>query len=161
TGQTLPTSPLANRTWTGTAAISVTGGGGVTPSPIAAAATGPVRVISFNSPFGSNQFVPSVAQFSPYNYAPIPLSVAIRQYLPGEGCRQRINFFNHRGQKYGLPLANRLHDANQLVLSRGANNVIRLPSRVFTRGRFHPGKSYTWTHRPAKQGPFRGVVPIQ
>ena len=40
---------------------------------------------TFNSPFGPTQYVPTISQLSAYNYAPIPLSVAMQQYLPAPG----------------------------------------------------------------------------
>jgi hypothetical protein len=162
-GKTLSTSPLPNQTWTGTAAISVSGGPTPTPtpSPLAAQPVGPVLVTTFNSHFGATQYVPSITQLSTFNYAPIPLTVALQQYLPTQGFRSRINGFNNRGKHFGSYLNHRLHNAGQLVFTSGARNDIRLPSRVFDRGQFHPGKSYSWTHNPPKIGSFRGVVPTQ
>src|SRR5262249_45918163 len=102
TGQTLPTSPLANQTFTGTATVTVTGGT-VTPivSSVAGIAPGAVTDTVLNTQFGNNQFTPSLAQLSAYNYQPIPLPVALNQYLPPEGFRQRIYAYNHPGKKLG------------------------------------------------------------
>ena len=73
TGQTLATSPLPNYTWTGTATVTVTGGS-VTPVIAAAAGvpTGPVLETTFVSPFGANQYTPSLTALSAFNYQPIP-----------------------------------------------------------------------------------------
>ena len=79
TGQTLATSPLPNYTWTGTATVTVTGGSSTARSPVAVAApaTGPVLATQFVSPFGANQYTPSLTALSALNYQPIPLSVAL------------------------------------------------------------------------------------
>jgi hypothetical protein len=156
TGQTLASSPLPNQTWTGSAAVTVTGG---TVSPIigalAGVAPGPVTEQFLTTQFGNNQFTPSVSQFSAYSYQPIPLPVALEQYLPPEGFRQRIYAFNHPGKKIGWGLQNRGQARGRV----GGFN--QLSSRVFDRGRFHPQRNYTWHHRGLKLGVFRGVVPIQ
>ncbi len=91
TGKTLSTSPLAGETWTGSATVSVTGSssGGGSSSLVAGVAGGPVLETTFNSPFGPNQYVPTISQLSAYNYAPIPLSVALQQYQPPPGFNER------------------------------------------------------------------------
>jgi hypothetical protein len=158
TGSMLSTSPLAGDTFTGTAAVTVTGGtgggGGSSSSGagIAAAASGPVLQTQFVSPFGANQFTPSLTAFSALNYAPIPLSVAINEYLPPAGFRARLFSANHPGKKVGT--------------SRGQNQgrasgINTLASGVFSRGVFHPQRIVTIKHKTAKIGIVSGVVPIQ
>ncbi len=90
TGQTLASSPLPNYTWTGTATVTVTGG---TPGPpsvgaAVAPAIGPVTQTQYISPFGANQYSPSITAFSALTYQPIPLSVALNEYLPPTGFRR-------------------------------------------------------------------------
>jgi hypothetical protein len=158
TGQTLATSDLAGFTWTGTATVNVTGGtgggGGSSSSGagIAAAATGPVLQTQFVSPFGANQFTPSITAFSALNYAPLPLSVAINEYLPPVGFRARIYAFNHPGKKVGT---NRGQNTGR------ASGINTLSSKVFNRSVFHPQRVVTIKHKTAKIGIVSGVVPIQ
>jgi hypothetical protein len=156
TGTTLPTSPLPNETWTGTATVTVTGGS-VTPVVVGVAGvpSGPNLQTVLIPTFGANQFTPSLTALSAYNYQPIPTSVALAQYLPPQGFRQRIYTFNHPGKNVG-----------PFLISRGQNNgeasgINTLSSRVFNRSRFHAQRNYTWTHKPPKVGLIRGVVPIQ
>jgi hypothetical protein len=158
TGAMLSTSPLAGDTFTGTATVTVTGGtgggGGSSSSGagVAAAATGPVLETQFVSPFGANQFTPSLTAFSALNYAPLPLSVAINEYLPPTGFRARLYAFDHPGKKVGT--------------SRGQNQgrasgINTLASGVFSRGVFHPQRIFTIKHKTAKIGIVSGVVPIK
>ncbi len=99
-GQTLASSPLANQTWTGSATVTVTGSssGGGSSALLAVAAGGPVLETTFNSPFGATQYTPTISALSAYNYAPIPLSVALQQYLPAPGFNERIYAYNHPGK---------------------------------------------------------------
>ena len=53
---------------------------------------------TFIPPFGTS-FVPTVTALSALNYAPIPLKVALQQYLPPNGFIQRIYAYNHPGKK--------------------------------------------------------------
>ncbi len=153
TGQTLASSPLPGFTWTGTATVTVTGGS-VTPvfSGLAGVATGPNLQTNFISAFGANQYTPSLTDLSAFNYQPIPISVALLQFLPPQGFRQRIYAFNHPGKTLGLT-------------GRGQGHKVRgittLSSTVFDRSRFHGQKTYTWTHKGPKVGILSGVVPTQ
>ena len=156
-GKTLTSSPLPNFTWTGSATVTVTGGtggggSGSATGAAAAPATGPVLETQFVSPFGANQFSPSITAFSALNYQALPLSVAINEYLPPTGFRARLYAFNHPGKKVGI--------------SRGQNQgrasgINTLASGVFSRGVFHAKKIYTFTHKAPKVGNVTGVVPIQ
>ncbi len=165
TGQTLPASPLAGQTWTGTASVTVTGassGGGSSgqTSAIAAVARGPNLETTFISPFGPTQFVPTIAQLSAYNYAPIPLSVAMQQYLPGPGFNQRIYAFNHPGKHLQNFLTIRGPAATGIWHRQQPRMFV--DNRILDRSRFTAGKSYTWTHRAPKIGSiYKGVVPVQ
>ena len=64
-------------------------------SAVAGAPTGPVLQTVFVPTFGANQYTPSLTALSALNYAPIPLSVALAQYVPSAGFRARIYSFNH------------------------------------------------------------------
>ncbi len=152
-GKTLASSPLPNYTWTGTATVTVTGGS-ITPVPSAVRrpAQGPVVETTFISPYGANQYSPSISQFSQLNYQPIPLSVAIAEYLPAPGFRARLYSFNHPNKKIR---------ANNGQNTGRASGINTLGSHVFSRGRFHASQAYTWTHHTAKVGTVTGVVPIQ
>jgi hypothetical protein len=159
TGKTLATSNLAGFTWTGTATVNVTGGtggggggSGSSGAGIAAAATGPVIETQFVSPFGANQFTPSITAFSALNYAPLPLSVAINEYLPPTGFRARLYSANHPGKKVGT---NRGQNTGR------ASGINTLSSTVYNRGVFHPQRIFTIKHKTAKIGIVSGVVPIQ
>jgi hypothetical protein len=93
------------------------------------------------------------------NYAPIPLNVALNQYLPPNGFRQRFAAYRHPGAKTNPPLGGRSqHSSGEEWSGRG---VWTLGSKVFTRGRFHLGKSYSWTHSDLHGHTPGRVVPEQ
>ncbi len=155
TGKTLASSPLPNYTWTGTATVTVSGGS-VTPvvTPVASLARGPSTETTFTSVYGPNQYTPSITALSALNYTPIPLTVALAQFLPPQGFRQRIYSYNHPGKTLGSLNRGQTHTR--------ATGVYTLPSRVFNRSRFHAQKVYTWTHKPPKSGGvLTGVIPTQ
>jgi hypothetical protein len=96
-------------------------------------------------PLGTS-FVPTVAALSAFSgYAPIPLSVALQQFKPPDGFSQRIYAYNHPGK----PLPPTLEERGQTQSRHlyGSSGVWTLGSKVFTRGRFHPGKTYQFTHK--------------
>ena len=140
TGLTLASSPLPNYTWVGTTTITVTGGRNSGPSSSVAAtpATGPVIATQYVSPFGANQYAPSLSALSALTYQPIPLSVALAEYLPGPGFRTRLYAFNHPNRKI---------QANRGQNKGRASGINTLSSKVFTRGAFHAQRTYTWTHK--------------
>ena len=156
TGKTLASSPLPNFTWTGTATVTVTGGSARSgrQRSAAAPATGPVLETQFVSPFGANQYTPSLTAFSALNYQPIPLSVALASICPSPGFRARMYNFNHPNRK--KIKANRGQNQGR---ASGINTLSS--SHVFNRSRFHAPKLYTWTHKTAKVGNVTGVVPLQ
>jgi hypothetical protein len=158
TGQTTATSPLANETWSGTATVTVTGG---SVSPIIGVLTGiapgPITETELNTQFGNTQYTPSLSQFSAYNYQPIPLAVALDQYLPPQGFRQRIYAFNHPGRKIGFGIQNR----GQPTHPGRVGEFQQLNNHVFDRGRFHPQRNYRWAHHAFNFGLLRAVVPVQ
>jgi hypothetical protein len=153
TGQTLAGSQLAGFTWTGTATVTVTGGSS-TPvvTSVGAPATGPVLATTFVSTFGANQYTPSLSSLSALNYQPIPLSVALNEYLPTPGFRARMYLFNHPNKKI---------KANRGQNTGRASGINTLSAHVFSRSRFHAQKNYAWTHKTAKVGNVSGVVPLQ
>jgi hypothetical protein len=153
TGQTLASSPLAGFTWTGTATVTVTGGTNVpVAGVVASAATGPVLSTTFVSPFGANQFTPSLSAFSALNYAPLPLSVALDEYLPTPGFRARLFLANHPNRKIKL---NRGQNTGR------ASGINTLSSHVFNRSLFHAQKTYSYVHKTATIGNTSGVIPLQ
>lgn len=163
-GSILSTSPLAGLTWNGVAQVTVTGAPTPTPSPssalVAVAPPGPITSTTYNSTFGASQFVPTISQFSAYNYAPIPLSVAMQQYLPPPGFNERIYQFNHRGQHLKNYLTLRGPAATGIFMEKQPRLFINW--RVYDRSRFHPGKALTYTHRAPNIGNvYKGVVPVQ
>ena len=155
-GQTLASSTLPNFTWTGSATVTVTGAS-VTPviSPIVGLPTGPSTLTEFISPYGSNQYTPSLTALSATNYTPIPLPVALQQFLIPQGFRQRIYSFNHPGKTIGPYLTSRGQN------KRGASGINTLSSHVFNRSRFHPQKVYGHTPKAPKIGIVNGIIPLQ
>ena len=136
-------------------------GGSVTPTPTptptigSGASSGAVLPGTFVPtnyipPLGTS-FVPTVTALSALNYAPIPLKVALQQYLPPDGFVQRIYAYNHPGKR--LPPTLEERGQTQSLKTFGSSGVWTLGSKVFTRGRFHPGKTYQFTHNGA-------VVPV-
>ncbi len=120
-----------------------------TPSPTSSAVAGAVLPgtfppTNFISPLGTS-FVPTVSALSAFNYAPIPLSVALQQYLPPDGFIQRDYAYTHPGKK--LPPTLEERGQTQSRKTYGSSGVWTLGSKVFTRGRFHPGKTYQFTHK--------------
>jgi hypothetical protein len=177
-GQTLPTSPLAGSTWTGSTSVNVTGsssGGGGSTSALAGIARGPVLETTFNSFFGPTQYVPTISQLSEYNYAPIPTSVALQQYQPATGFNDRIYNFNHPGKHLKNFLTIRGPAATGIWGSgsgspgpsgldyRRHNPRTFINNQILDRSRFHPGRSYKWTHGglPKIDSIYHGVVPVQ
>jgi hypothetical protein len=104
-------------------------------------------------------FVPTDSALSALNYAPIPLKVALQQYLPPDGFIQRDYAYNHPGKK--LPPTLEERGQTQSRKTYGSSGVWTLGSKVFTRGRFHPGKTYQWTHTSPHNGTQERVVPAQ
>ncbi|HZW30934.1 MAG TPA: hypothetical protein VFF52_09525, partial [Isosphaeraceae bacterium] len=110
------------------------------------------------SQFGANQFTPSIAALSAYNYAPIPLAAALQQYLPADGFNARLYSFNHHGKALRHSAVFATSTPTELWDQRP---VMTLPQHVLDRSRFHAGKSYTWTHTKHSHPHFTAVVPIQ
>jgi len=90
-------------------------------------------------------FVPTDSALSALNYAPILLKVALQQYLPPDGFIQRDYEYNHPGKK--LPPTLEERGQTQSRKTYGSSGVWTLGSKVFTRARFHPGKTYQFTHK--------------
>jgi hypothetical protein len=105
--------------------------------------TGTITVLK--PQFGPDHFVPPVSALSAYTYKAIPLNVAYHQYLPAQGFRQRIKqyFFP---QKFHNQFGSRFENTGGRTSTLGRN--------VFTRGKFKPGKTISFTH-PVP------VIPIQ
>jgi hypothetical protein len=156
-GSTLPTSPLPGRTWTGSASPVTVTGGTTTPiiAGLAGIAAGAVQQLFFNAPFGNTQFVPTLSALSLLNYQPIPIDIALNQFLAAPGFRDRNYSFNHPGAHLNVNFQSR----GQPIGRVGGFNQLR--KTVFDRGRFHPQKLYTWEHQPYRYGKLTGVVPVQ
>ncbi len=156
-GSTLSTSPLPNETWTGSATPVTVTGGSVSPvvGGVVGLAPGPILATTFNSAFGNTQFVPTLTSLSAYNYQPIPIPIALNQFLAAPGFRDRSYAFNHPGKHLNVDFQSRGQPKGRI----GGFN--QLSSKVFDRGKFHPQKLYTWTHNPPKYGALSGVVPVQ
>ncbi|MGZ3396551.1 MAG: hypothetical protein ACXWPK_20030 [Isosphaeraceae bacterium] len=86
-----------------------------------------------------------MSALSAFNYAPIPLRVALQQYLPPDGFIQREYADNHPGKPLPPTLSQR--GQNHSIKTYGSSGVWTLGSKVFTRGQFHPGKTYQFTHK--------------
>jgi hypothetical protein len=149
TGLTRPTGANANKTWGGTASILVTG---VAPPFVPGTTTGivssavPLVTTTFLAHFGPDQYVPPVAALSAYNtYKPIPLGVAYNQYLPPVGFRGRI-------KQYFFPTSHVDQFGSRKELSGARTST--LGRAVFTRGKFKPGKTISFTHELP-------VIPVQ
>jgi hypothetical protein len=144
TGRTLTTSPIGNRRWSGTAAITVAGGGGGGGGTGTGAApafpVGFIAATSFIAPFGPDTYVPSILDLSRLgSYKPIPLSVAMNQFLPEHGFAFRIQQFFHP-KKY----------LNQFGYNGGnghnGHRTLELGTQVFTREKYKPGRVFNFTH---------------
>ncbi len=143
---------MPNYTWTGTATVTVTGGSSTpTVSAVAAPPTGPGTCRRRSClPFGANQYTPSLTALSALNYAPIPLSVALDEYLPSVGFRARHLLVQPSTRKI---------KANSGQNQGRASGINTLSSHVYDRSLFHAQKTYSWTHKTAKVGIVSGVVP--
>jgi len=149
-GRTLATAPASDQPWAATTTINTGGGGGGGGGGGIGGVAAPVQPGAFTPPnlvnhFGS-AFTPTLAEMSRLNYAPIPLRVAMEQYLPPAGFRRRIMAYHGIKVPARTPLMSRDNDQG--------TGVNTLPRSVFTRGQFHPGKAKQWVHQGR-------VVPVQ
>jgi hypothetical protein len=156
--QSLQVSPIPNLT--GTTPPSGGGGGAVGSGAVAGAILpGLFTPTTFIPPFGSS-FVPTVTNLSALNYAPIPLSVALKQYLPPQGFSQRQFLYNNPGAHLSTYAPN--GNQNRSRNNNSGSGIWTLGRKVFTRGRFHPGKSLQWTHSQEINGTrVKRYVPVQ
>ncbi len=130
------------------------GGGGVAGAVL----PGTFHPTTFIPPLGTS-FVPTVTALSALTgYAPIPLSVALQQYQIPDGFIQRVYAYQHPGKPLPPTLQNR--GQTHSFKTYGSQGVWTLGSKVFTRGRFHPGKTYRWTHESLHNSYQGRVVPI-
>ncbi len=142
-GTTLASSPFGVETWTGTATVDGYGRHCRTRRRgVAGVPCGPNLQTVLIPTYGANQFTPSLTALSALNYQPIPVSVALAQFLPPQGFRQRIYSFNHPGKKVGPFLTSRGQNKGR------ASGINTLSSKVFNRSRFHATKNYNYTHKP-------------
>ena len=139
-GRTL--AAAGNLRFTGNALVTVTGGGGggggggaTSSIPIGAQA-----VTTFIGPNGDS-LVPTIASLSAYsNYKPLPLAVAINQFLPDPAFTSR---------NYAVAHGKALSTGQGITSTHNSapNGVHTLGKHVFTRGKFHPGKRIEFTHK--------------
>jgi len=145
-GRTLASSPNPNESWTGTATITVSSTPVVPVSPTGPLATsnnvGFIFPTSFTPQFGPNQFVPTIAQLSAYNYKAIPRAAALNQYLPSRSYQERIkNFYNPDHLTHYSRMVENLVG----VRTRGTFTV---PDSDVERGNFFkPGRPVQFTHK--------------
>ncbi len=154
TGNTAASSPQnAGKTWGGSASITVIGsssGGGGTGTSTGTGLLAPVGIplqTTYQPPFGPDTAVPTIAALSAYSsYKPIPLQVALNQYLPLQGFRQRtLQYFYPKKYEHQFGSRKKYSAARTSTLGQA----------VFTRGNtFKPGKVVTFTHKVK-------VVPVQ
>jgi hypothetical protein len=113
------------------------------PPPPLAAVTGALSSVPATNTllppqFGPDRYVPPVSALSQYgSYQPIPLGVAYNQYLPAKGFRARIKQF-FSPTKHEHQFGSKYED--------NGRGVSTLGRAVFTRGKFKPGKTITFTH---------------
>jgi hypothetical protein len=144
----IPSSPNAGQTWVGVASISVTsssGGGGGGNGIASGLPVGFIAQTDFIPPFGPDVYVPSLTTLSTLSsYKPIPEAVALAQFGPAPGFAARIQQFYHphlirfgytggSGSRYGI--------------GHNGHRTTTLGWKVFTREKYHPGKTFTFTHR--------------
>jgi hypothetical protein len=157
TGRILPTSPLANRRFTGTATIQVTGGGGGGGGGgglAGAIATAPfVGFGGFSAaapPFGE-RLVPQPQVLSKLYYKPLPIAVAYRQFLPHQGFGARLEQFLHP-QSQSTPRG--AADRNDI----NGRRTSTLGRKVFTSSKFKAGKKIPPIHH-GKNGGLNSIPP--
>jgi hypothetical protein len=140
------TSPFGASAYLGRAIGTVSGGGGgggggsSTSGGAAGNAALPGKIIptSFISHFGPTQYVPTLSQFSAdSSYKPIPVKVAVQQYLPQPGFGQRIfNYYYPQKHHHDLGSSKKYYGHRTSTLSQ----------YVFTRSKFRKGVPITFTH---------------
>src|SRR5512135_1871185 len=144
--RTLVTSPNnANKSWSGTAAIIVTGAPGPVPTPT----PGPGLVLpigtfvptSFVPPFGPDHLVPPPSVLSRLDYKAIPLHVAQNQYLPTPGFGVRTFDYVHPGATHPRNGA-----ATGFAFQKRPIKTT-LANSIYTPSKFPTGKTVAFTHK--------------
>ena len=110
-----------------------------TPTFVTSFPIGAFEPTSFQPPLGSpTRYVPTLSSLSALNYKPIPLPVAVNQYLPPQRFRARINqYVNPRKFEHQF-------GSNHQY---SGNHTSTLGQNVFTRGTpIKPGHTLTFTH---------------
>jgi hypothetical protein len=132
------------------------GGGGGGSSTSITGALGIITPTTFIPQFGPDNFVPTLADFSALDYKAIPLSVAVKQYLPALGFGARTQAFFHPNQARAITrngaATGLAFQKNKLHLNIAVNS--RVPTRAFTINNFNTTKTVTFTHKVR-------VVPVQ
>ena len=129
----------SNNFWLGGGSNNSGGGGGVSTGSLTP--IGAITQTSFIPHFGPDQYVPSLTALSALStYKAIPLRVALHQYQAQPGFNARIQQFYHP-VKHSTPQFG--YAGNGGHNGRGHTT---LGSKVFTRSKFHVGKTFTFTH---------------
>lgn len=134
TGRTLSTAPNANRVFTGSAQVTVSGaaggggGGGGLPAIFAVSPSFGFPVSGATAPLYGGRLVPSLNDLSPYLWTPLSLRRAYRQFLPNIYYRNRHEQIYHHYQKS--------HFANRYYSSYETRT---LGQKVFDRGHYKHG----------------------
>ncbi len=156
-GRTTPTARQPNTPFTGTAQITVAGGGGGGGGGGAGGAS-PVAftpATTFQPPFGTDRWVPQISSLSRLgSYKPIPLRVALAQWSPPPGFNTRINNFYNPPKEYHQFGHKRSPNDVNVATTIGYNgkasasyHKTTLGYAVFTRSKFHAGKTLVFTHK--------------
>jgi hypothetical protein len=157
-GQTLASSPNANKTWTGTAAITVSGAPPTPPvGPVGfAPPIGLIPPTTFVAPYGPGRFSPAVSTLSRLDYKAIPFRIAMQQFLPPPEFRQRmLNFFFPREFHFNRRTSSRHFDKGGGVYTNGQH--------TFDTSKYHDHKVVTFNHHvqviPTNRQTERGQIP--
>ncbi len=152
TAKTLPTSLFPNQSYSSSASILVTGGssgggggsGGTTSASGVSTPIGQIVLTSYIPPFGPDTYVPSLTTLSQSDntYKPIPVSVAIQQFLPAAGFKARMFYYQNPGKKP----AHQFGDTTEQGFN-GGHRTTELSTSVFLRSSYKPGKTVAFTHK--------------
>ena len=149
-GKTLASSPLPNETWTGSASVTVTGSSssGNSSSLVAGSRAAPCSrppSIRRSGPLSTSR--PS-SQLSAYNYAPIPLSVALQQYRRPPGLqRADLRLQPSRETPQELPDHPRA-GGDRLVQDQGTAHLRQQPESWIAAASTPASPTSTRTRRP-------------
>ncbi len=124
------------RFFVGQTPVSISGGGGGGGGTVVGvgtvAAPGAVPVVQFIPPFGE-ALVPKASSLEALSgYKVITVNQAMAQFRPQGGFKKRILQYNNPGK-----------------FTKKTRGTLTLDAHVFTRGKYHAGKTVTYTHKQA------------